>query len=250
MTPNSIRAGLQFYQSAVGKDPNYAAAYAEIAQCYMLLSAFGEMPAADADAHRREAAEKAVALDQNLARAHESLATVASGYDWDFSKAEREYARAIELNPNSSGARLGYASLLLIVGKPEASAVEIRRARALDPISLGTYVTLVYQLYLTREFDQALLEARKGLELYPEVPLLLSTLAAIHTQRNQPRLAPDATLEAEKSWGASQERIAALQKAYDADGIKGLLRKRIFLNKARRGSVPRILMTLPTTMWC
>jgi Tfp pilus assembly protein PilF len=250
MTLNSIRAGLQFYQSAVGKGPNYAAAYAEIAQCYMLLSAFGEMPAADADAHRREAAEKAVALDQNLARAHESLATVASGYDWDFSKAEREYARAIELNPNSSGARLGYASLLLIVGKPEASAVEIRRARALDPISLGTYVTLVYQLYLTREFDQALLEARKGLELYPEVPLLLSTLAAIHTQRNQPRLAPDATLEAEKSWGASQERIAALQKAYDADGIKGLLRKRIFLNKARRGSVPRILMTLPTTMWC
>jgi TolB-like protein/DNA-binding winged helix-turn-helix (wHTH) protein len=238
MTPDSVRAGLQFYQAAVEADPNYAAAYAEISHSYMLLSALGEMPAEEAYAHGREAAEKAVALDPNLGRARESLAAIASGYDWDWNKAEHEYVRAIELNPNSSSAHLGYTSLLLILGKPKESGDELRKAREVDPISLGMYVTLVFQLYVTREYDQALVEAKKGLELYPETPLLLSTVAAIYTQSGEQRLAVEATLEAEKSWGASPERLAALRRAYNAGGMKSLLRERILLNKKPTGQRP------------
>ncbi len=234
-TPDALRTGLHYYQAAIGKDPNYASAYAKIAQCYLLLSLLSEMPAAEAYVPAREAAEKAVALDANLGEAHHSLGDMAHFYEWDWIKAEREYRRAIELNSNDASAHMGYSSLLLFMGNPKASAEEIRKARELDPISLTMYVALVYQLYFSRQYDQALFEARKGLELYPDTPMLHSLLSGIYTQTQQPRLAAEEALKTEEYWGASQERMAALRHAYKTAGPKGLLRTRIGLNSKSAG---------------
>lgn len=234
-TPDSLRTALHYYHAAIGKDPNYASAYAKIAQCYLLLSLLSEMPAAEAYVPAREAAEKAVALDANLGEAHHSLADMAHFYEWDWVKADREYRKAIELNSNDASAHMGYSSLLVFMGNPKASAEEIRKARELDPISLTMYVALVYQLYFNREYDQALLEARKGLELYPDTPMLHSLLSGIYTQTHQPRLAAEEALKTEEYWGAGQERMAALRHAYKTAGPKGLLRTRIALNRKSAG---------------
>jgi len=234
-TPDAVRTGLHYYQAAIGKDPNYASAYAKIAECYLFLSLLSELSTAEAYVPAREAAEKAMALDENLGEAHHSLGDIAQWYDWDWIKADREYTRAIELNSNDASARLGYSNLLLFLGKPKASAEELRKARELDPISLTMYVALVYQLYISREYDQALLEARKGLELYPDAPLLHSLVSGIYTQTAQPRLAAEEALKTEEYWGASQERMAALRHAYKTAGAQGLLRTRIGLNRKSAG---------------
>jgi TolB-like protein len=235
MTPDAIRSGLHYYQAAIGKDPSYASAYAKIAECYLLLSMLSELSRAEASVPGRRAAEKAAALDENLGEAHQSLGNVAQWYDWDWSKAEREYRRAIDLNPNIANTHLGYSSLLLFMGKPKASAEELRKARELDPISLTMYIALVHQLYLSQDYEQALLEARKALEIYPDAPLLHSILSGIYIKTEEPRLGAEEALKTEEYWGASQERMASLRNAYEAAGIKGLLRRRIELNRKSSG---------------
>jgi len=235
LTPNDLRTGLHYYQAAIGKDPNYAAAYAGLASTYIALSALGEMSGSEANARARQAAEKAVALDENLVEAHHALGAIAHLYDWDWNKAQREYRRAIHLDPNYARAHLGYSGLLLTLGKPKESAEEVRKAKELDPLSLSTYSTGVFHLYVTREYNEALLEARRGLELYPDAPLLHDILSGIHAQTEQPRLAAEEALKAEESWGASQERMAALRRAYEASGAEGLWRKRVELNKKVAG---------------
>jgi len=227
LTPDSIRAGLQSYQAAIGKDPNYAAAYAQVAQCYMLLAELGELPGAEAYMHARQAAEKSIALDGTLGKGHESLGRVAAGYDWDWVKAEREYRRAIELGPNDAGPHLSYSNLLLLMGKAEESALELQTARELDPISLGMYTTLVYHLLAQRKFDEALVEVRKGLELYPGSPILHSNASTIYAVTGEFGLAGEEALKAEEYWGTSQEKLAVLRHAYKIAGMKGLLRTRI-----------------------
>ena len=235
LIPNDLRTGLHYYQAAIGKDPNYAAAYAGLARTYMALSALGEMSGSEANARARQAAEKAVALDENLVEAHDALGAIAQLYDWDWNKAQREYRRAIDLNPNYASAHLGYSSLLLTLGKPKESAEEVRKAKELDPLSLSTYSSGVLHLYATRQYNEALLEARRGLELYPDAPLLHDFLSGIYAQTEQPRLAAEEALKAEESWGASQERMAALRRANEASGAEGLWWKRVELNKKVAG---------------
>ena len=235
LTPNDLRTGLHYYQAAIGKDPNYAAAYALLARNYMALSMLGEMSGSEANARARQAAEKAVSLDENLVEAHDALGAIAQLYDWDWNKAQREYSRAIDLNPNYASAHLGYSSLLLTLGKPKESAEEVRKAKELDPLSLSTYSSGVLHLYATRQYNEALLEARRGLELYPDAPLLHDFLSGIYVQTEQPRLAAEEALKAEDSWGASQERMTALRRAYEASGAEGLWRKRVELNKKAAG---------------
>ena len=97
------------------------------------------------------------------------------------------------------------------------------------------YSTGVFHLHVTRQYNEALPEARRGLELSPDAPLLHDLLSGIYAQTQQPRLAAEEALKAEESWGASQERTAALRHAYEASGAEGLWRKRVELNKKVAG---------------
>jgi TolB-like protein/DNA-binding winged helix-turn-helix (wHTH) protein len=235
-TPDDVRMATDYFRKAIEKDHDYAAAYAGLAHCYIFLSAVNEMPTSEGFVRAKEAAEKAVALDDKLDDAHVEMAYIAMEREWDWRKAEREFERALALNPNSARAHAGLSYLLLILGRPQESIKEIRAARALDPLSLSTLDAAVTNPYFRRQYDEALVQTHAALELYPNAPLLHVVLSNIFVQQGRYQLAGQETLRAEEFWGAPPRRIADLKAADEGSGLKGLWRKRIELNKKLTGT--------------
>jgi len=230
-TADDTRTGIRFFQTAIEKDPGYAAAYARLADCFMFLGASGEMSSAEASLRAREAAQKALTMDEGLVDAHIDVANIAFFRDSDWGKADAEFRRAVELNPNSARVHQAYAPILQILGRPKESAVEVRAARALEPVSLPSLFVGVFVSYLARQYDEALTQTQTALEVYPDAPLLHVFLSNIYFQQGQSERAAEESLRAEELWHSPPERIAALSSAVKAAGLKGFLRKRIELDK-------------------
>src|SRR5262249_42419863 len=131
------RNAINSFQQAISSDPKYALAFAGLADCYMLLSDYGFIPPSEGYPEARSEVKKALAIDDSLAEAHTSLAAINQGYYWNWVEAEKEFARAIQLNPNYSTARHWYALYLAASGRLDEAISEITRARELDPFSLG-----------------------------------------------------------------------------------------------------------------
>src|SRR5262249_61802602 len=132
-TGNGIRKGIDYLNQAVVTDPSYALAYAGLAESYVLLANYTDSTPQEAYSKARAAATKALKLNDRLAEAHSALAYIMAGYDWDFAGAEREYKRAIELNPNYPTARDWYAEFLGLMGRATESITEMKRALELEP---------------------------------------------------------------------------------------------------------------------
>jgi serine/threonine-protein kinase len=167
-TTATVRKGLECFEEAVRLDPDCAAAHAGIADSYIVDGGryLGVSPEV-AYAQAREAANRAVALDEGLAEAHTSLAAVMTDYDWDWEGADREYRRAIELNPNYVTAHSWYAEQLSRMGRDDEAVAEARRARELDPLSLASSMIVAWILYFARRYDAAIEQGRRTLELDP-----------------------------------------------------------------------------------
>jgi len=161
---------IEYFQQAIAKDPNYALAYSGIADCYNLFAVYGTLPPKEASPKAKEAALKALELDDTLAEAHVSLARVKAEYDWDWSGGEREFQRAIDLNPNYATAYQWYGDILETIGRPEEAVAEYTRALQLDPFSLIINRGLGQALIYARRYDQAIEQLRKTLELDPYFP--------------------------------------------------------------------------------
>jgi eukaryotic-like serine/threonine-protein kinase len=167
-TPDWIRKGIEHFQQAIDLDPNYALAYAGLAEAYgFLASSTGGQPPRDAYPIAKAAALKALELDDTLGEAHCSLGFFRLLYDWDYAAAEREYLRAIELSPNFSNAWDGYGFYLKATGQHEAAIVACQRAQELEPLSLFLTLSLGWAYYFARRFDDALGQSRKVLEMDP-----------------------------------------------------------------------------------
>ncbi len=164
-TREELKRGVEYFNQAVEKDPNYALAYAGIADCYG-VPAIGLSPP-EAMPKAKDAAMKALSIDDTLAEAHTSLANVLVRYDWDWSAAEREFKRAIELNPNYPTAHYWYALYLAGMGRQEEARREAQRAQELDPLSLVTnwHVGIIFSY--ARQHDRVIEQLRKTLELDP-----------------------------------------------------------------------------------
>ncbi len=134
-TPDGLNRALDYFTQAIVHDPNYAAAYVGLADCYNLLREYTIMPASDAYPRALAAAQRAVELDDQSSEAHASLAFALFWGNWDAAGAEREFRRAIELNPNNAVAHHWYATYLSMVGRHPESLLEIERAQTLDPAS-------------------------------------------------------------------------------------------------------------------
>ncbi len=162
-----IRRARRYFEEAIGKDPNYASAYAGLARSYTLP--IGTWPASVDESYRkaRELVEKALELDETLAVAHLCLAEIKDEYDWDWLGAETEFKRAIELNPNFAGAHQRYCGLLWVLERHVEALAEARRALELDPLSVSANAQVGYALYWAREYEQAIAEFRKTLDLDP-----------------------------------------------------------------------------------
>jgi serine/threonine-protein kinase len=169
-TPSDLQKAISFFEQAVVKDPNYAMSYSGVADSYALLTAYTNEPPRQLMPKAKEAALKALALDDNLAEAHASLGQINAYYDYDFPTAEREYRRAIELNPNYATAHQWLAEHLAAVKRNDEALVEIRRALDLDPVSV--IMNRIYADILVdgRKYDEAIRQYQKVIDLDPNFP--------------------------------------------------------------------------------
>jgi TolB-like protein/DNA-binding winged helix-turn-helix (wHTH) protein/tetratricopeptide (TPR) repeat protein len=166
-TPDNLRTSIDYYQQAIAADPEFAAAYAGLADTYSIIGS-DVIPASVASHRAREAALKAEELDPSLAEGHAALALVRFYYDWDWSEAERECRRAIELNPNYATAHSWYSLYLGAMGRKAEALEEAKRARELDPLSPSVGVRLATAYRFIGQNEQALEELGKTLELDPK----------------------------------------------------------------------------------
>ena len=165
-TTDWIKKGIEHFQQAIDLDPNYALAYAGLADAYSFLaSSTGGQPPREVYPKAEAAALQALGLDDTLGEAHSTLGFCRLLYDWDFAAAEREYKRAIELSPNYANAHDGYSFYLKATGQHEAAIKACERAQALDPLSMFATLSLGWAYYFARDYDRALAQARKVLDM-------------------------------------------------------------------------------------
>jgi len=169
-TPRGFEQAIECFQQAVARDPNYARAYAGLADSYALLSGYTQTPATESMPKARAAALKALELDEGLAEAHTSLALITENYDWDWKTAEKEYRRAIELNPNYATTHHWYAEFLSWQGRFDEAFAESERARQLDPLSLIIATDHAAILIYSRQYDRAIAECRTVFDMEPNFP--------------------------------------------------------------------------------
>jgi TolB-like protein/Tfp pilus assembly protein PilF len=166
-TPEGFSKAIEYFQQAIAKDPTYALAYSGVADCYSSLPLFAFVPPKEAYPRAKEAALKALEIDDTLAEAHTSLGLVKVSQDWDWSGGEREFLRAIALKPDNAIAHLWYGWTLLNTGRFEESIAEMKRALKLDPLSLEINWFFGVAYHFARQYDQAIEQYRKTLELEP-----------------------------------------------------------------------------------
>jgi TolB-like protein/Tfp pilus assembly protein PilF len=163
-----ILKGLDYFQRAVGVDPNYAMAYVGIADAYGMLAANDQAPAADVVPKAREAALRALQIDPGLAEGHAALAHIKFFYDWDFPAAEAEYRRALNLNPDSADGHHFYGVMLMWTGRLNEAAEQLRDAEVLDPLSSVNSAALGLAYLYSGKAEAAIQQARKALETAPD----------------------------------------------------------------------------------
>jgi TolB-like protein/DNA-binding winged helix-turn-helix (wHTH) protein/Flp pilus assembly protein TadD len=179
-TGESLKKAIDYFSHAIETDPNYAEAYSGLADSYALSGdwEYGVLSPQDAFRQARAAATKALALDDSLGEAHTSLAFAFDLYGWDWAAAEREYQRAIELNPGYATAHHWYAWHLLMMGRNSEGIFELRRAESLDPLSLIISADLADALCIAHLYDESVQQSKQTLEMDP-------TFAAAHYQLGQ-----------------------------------------------------------------
>jgi len=166
-TEEGLRKAIEVFQVALDRDPNYTLAYTGLADAYALLGVYGVIPMKESHPKAREAATRALELDEKLSEAHASLAGVLIDYYWDWAEAERRLKRALELNPNYATAHSMYANYLTAAGRFAEAIDEARHAQQLDPISPTSSLALATTYYWARQYDQAIKRSQDILELDP-----------------------------------------------------------------------------------
>lgn len=191
-TKDAIRKGIDYFNRSLEKDPNYALAYAGIAQGYGLLAGNYYINPEEGYPKEREAALYALKLDNKLAEAHVSLADVLSNYEWNWEGANREYRKALELNPNYATAHHWYAMALANQGLFDEAIREIKRAQQLDPLSIRINQNVGFIYYQSRQYDKAIDQTQKAIEIDSTFPYGNSNLGDCYFMTKQYDLASDA----------------------------------------------------------
>jgi len=194
-TAEGLKKSIQYFEQAISIDPGYALAYAGLADSYSALGGnWLYLPPSDSIPRAKAAAKKALELDDALAEAHAALA-YATFFDWDWTSAEREFKRAIELNPNSAISHERYAEFLRARLRFNESMAEAQRAQELDPLSPDIVAGLGFVYLFTRRYDESIAQFQKALELYPDVAPTRAGLSCAYAGK---RMYPQAVSEYDK----------------------------------------------------
>jgi TolB-like protein/Tfp pilus assembly protein PilF len=208
-TPESLSKSLEHLEQAVKLDPSYALAYAGIADIYIVLGAapYEMISPNEALPKARAAAQKAVDIDDTLGEAHAALAYITWVYDYDWEAAERGFRRALALSPSYATAHQWHASFCEHQGRISEALTKAERARERDPLSLQVNTALAYVLHYARDYDRAIEQGLRTIELDPAFPTAHFFLALTYMQKG---LLVEALAEAEKAATLSSRSIASL----------------------------------------
>ncbi|MFB0565692.1 MAG: protein kinase [Candidatus Aminicenantaceae bacterium] len=211
---------LEYFHQAIEKDPTYALAYACIGWNYNLLGYGTEISPKEAFPRAKEAAEKALEMDDTLSQARGVLGTTKYMYDWDWEAAERELKRAIELNPNDANNHNGYAVYLAVMGRYGEALAGSKRAIELDPLSFE--ISIVFGMIFTymRQNDRAIEQYKKILEMDPNYVPALQFLAHAYADSGMYDEAIAAAKKELDLWGKNQETLPVLGITYARSGKK------------------------------
>jgi TolB-like protein/DNA-binding winged helix-turn-helix (wHTH) protein/Tfp pilus assembly protein PilF len=200
-TAEDLKKAILQFEQAIQRDPNYALAYDGVADCWAALGWYGYLSPAETFPHAKAAVTRALSLDDSLAEAHTSLAFVSVYYDRDWTKVEREFRRAIDLNPNYASGHHWYGEFLSLAGRHEQAVAEAERARELDPLSniINTWVGSRY--FFARQYDKAIEQFRNAVEMEPNFVPAHLVLGQAYEQK-----------------GMLQEAIAELERAVSLSG--------------------------------
>jgi TolB-like protein/DNA-binding winged helix-turn-helix (wHTH) protein/Tfp pilus assembly protein PilF len=207
-TPEGFNQAAQSFQQAIAKDPNYARAYSGLADTYALMSTYYQVPQQEYMPKARAAALKALALDPGLSEAHVSLALIAEMYDYDWATAEKEYKRAIELDPNYATAHQWYGEMLSFLGRFDQALEESDQARQRDPLSVIVAADHCAILYYSRQYERAIQDCNSVLSMEPNFfrARYMKTSAYIELHRfTEARREGAALVEADRAWNLSWE---------------------------------------------
>ena len=224
---SEAQKSLEYFQQAIQIDPNYALAYAGLAESYSSLHFLGRFSPQEVMPKAKAAAVRAVELDDLLSEAHTSLAAIKELYDWDWTGSEKEFKRALELNPNSSLAHRAYAFRLMEERRFDEALTQINRALELDPLSVVINRDVAQILYYERRYDQAIDQSQKTLELDPNFATTYGWLTLAYEQKGLFNEAFRTDLKRRTVAGEPPEKIAELEEIYARSGWRGYLEKKL-----------------------
>ncbi len=219
-TPEALRTGLQYFETSIEKDSGFAPSYAGLADSYILLAGYSVQDPGMHYERAREAALRAIGIDEKLAEAHASLAMVRWHYEWDFEEAEREFKRAVTLNPNYATVHHWYAIYLTFRERYEEALNEIKMAQTVDPVSLivNAAVGLIY--YYAERYDEALEQSLVTLEMNDRFFPACTVLGRAYTLKGMYRDAIDAFERVIELSGRRSSALALLAHPLSAVGRK------------------------------
>lgn len=235
---DGFRRAIEFFNEAIALDRNYALPYAGLADCYTLLSPSGLADLKESYPKAKAAATQALALDNQLAEAHASLAHITWLYDWDFPAAEARFKRAIELDPNYPTAHQWYSVYLSSMARHDEAIAEAKRAHELDPLSMPVIRDLSRTYYHARQYDQAIEAYMKVLELDPQHYRLNSWLEMAYAQKGFYDQAIESRLKALGVLKTDPEKIALMKDTYARLGWKGFWQKELEMAMAGKRQSP------------
>ncbi|MGI8640872.1 MAG: tetratricopeptide repeat protein [Pyrinomonadaceae bacterium] len=218
ITQPEILKAIVFYEQAIEADPNYALAYAGIADAYRTLPIAGFVASKEAFPQARAAAKRALEIDDTLAEAHTVLGWVGFWFDWDWEAAETEFKRAIELSPNNSDAHRAYAHLLSNTGRHDEAVAMGRRARELDPLTLITNALEGQFLFFAGRDTEAIARYDKTLEIEPDFWVAHNGLGRVYIRQERYPEAIAALTKARELSRGSTEPVMQLGYALAKSG--------------------------------
>jgi TolB-like protein/DNA-binding winged helix-turn-helix (wHTH) protein/Tfp pilus assembly protein PilF len=237
-TADGLKVALAYFNQAIEEDPKYAQAYSGLADTYALLGdwQYAVMTPKEALPKAKDAAIKALELDSAQGEAHNSLAFVLDGFDWNLDAGGKEFQRAIELSPSYATAHHWYGWHLSLLGRYDEAIAEMRKAEDLDPLSLIINADLAELLVLAHSYDESIRQSRKTIEMDANFALAHNQLAQAYLGKHMNDEAVAELQKAVQLSGGSPTCIANLARAYTASGKKSEALK--LLRDLKKRSIP------------
>ncbi|MGB7621079.1 MAG: protein kinase [Terriglobia bacterium] len=225
-TGEDVKKSIEYFEQAIAHDPGYAQAYAGLADAYIALPVYSDFQLNEALSKAKKAALKALAIDESLAEAHTSLAGSIGQEDWYFKGAEKEFRRAIALNPNYATAHQWYAQFLSTMGRHAEAFDQIKQARELDPLSLIIQTSVGNTLLKTRLYDQGIEQLEKATEMDKNFYRAHLYLGNAFIEKGMYERAIGefklaSVLSGQESSEEASRRASILKSAYERSGAKG-----------------------------